>query len=78
MTETGNQSSSATGASTKKRASKVKPDGYQELETLVKEIFEGQGQSYFEWLHGQHQELVLAFNLSNKSKIASLAAKEAK
>jgi len=43
------------------------------METLVKEIFEAQGQSYFEWLYQQHQALIFEFNLENKGMIASLA-----
>jgi len=57
----------------KRRQSKAKPEGFAEMETLVKEIFEAQGQSYFEWLYQQHQALIFEFNLENKGMIASLA-----
>ncbi|MEY2373388.1 hypothetical protein [Lysinibacillus capsici] len=59
--------------SERKRQSKVKPEGFAETEALVKEIFEAQGQSYFDWLHQQHQALILEFSLENKGMIASLA-----
>ena len=59
--------------SERKRQSKVKPEGFADLEALVKDLFEAQGQSYFEWLHQQHQAQVLDFNLKNKGIIASLA-----
>ncbi|MEC1177279.1 hypothetical protein P9B03_02180 [Metasolibacillus meyeri] len=53
-----------------------KPHGYAEMESLVKEIFEGQDLSYFEWLHEQHQAFILEFSLKNKGSIASLAKKD--
>ncbi|MED4701705.1 hypothetical protein P9436_21955 [Lysinibacillus capsici] len=58
--------------SERKRQSKVKPEGFADMEALVKEIFEAQGKSYFDWLHQQHQALILEFNLENKGIIASL------
>jgi len=58
--------------SEKKRQIKAKPEGFADMEALVKEIFEAQGQSYFEWLHQQHQARILEFNLENKGIIASL------
>lgn len=57
---------------TRKR-SNAKPNGFQEFEQLAKNIIEGQGDSYFEWLHKKHQDVVLEFNLSNKKEIAELA-----
>lgn len=56
-----------------RKRQKAKPESYVEMESLVKEIFEAQGLSYFEWLHQQHQACVLDFNLKNKGSIASLA-----
>lgn len=53
-----------------------KPNGYSEMESLVKEIFDGHGLSYHEWLHEQHEKFVLEFSLKNKGSIASLAKKD--
>lgn len=50
-----------------------RPDGFQQYEDLVKDIFDGQNKSYLEWLHQKHQEEVLAFNLSNRKEVAALA-----
>lgn len=52
---------------------RAKPDSFHEFEQLAKEIIEGQGKSYYEWLHSKHQEIVLNFNLLNKKEIAELA-----
>jgi len=57
----------------KKRQSKAKPEGFTDMEALVKQIFEAQEQSYFDWLHQQHQAQIIKFNLENKGIIASLA-----
>ncbi|MGE6600144.1 hypothetical protein ACQKEY_00205 [Lysinibacillus fusiformis] len=57
----------------KKRQSKAKPEGFADMEALVKQIFEAQEQSYFDWLHQQHQAQIIKFNLENKGIIASLA-----
>ncbi|MEC1305942.1 MULTISPECIES: hypothetical protein [Lysinibacillus] len=59
--------------SERKRQSKVKPEGFADMEALVKQIFEAQEQSYFDWLHQQHQAQIIKFNLENKGIIASLA-----
>lgn len=56
-----------------KKRTNVKPDGFQEFEQLAKNIMDGQGVSYFEWVHQKHQEVVLNFNLTNKDEIAELA-----
>ncbi|TKI65260.1 hypothetical protein EYB33_00920 (plasmid) [Lysinibacillus sphaericus] len=58
---------------TDRKRLKAKPDGFVEMESLVKEIFAAQELSYFEWLHQQHQACVLDFNIKNKGSIASLA-----
>lgn len=57
----------------KKRQNKAKPEGFADMEALVKQIFEAQEQSYFDWLHQQHQAQIIKFNLENKGIIASLA-----
>lgn len=48
----------------RKRKAHVKPDGFQEFEELAKEILEGEGISYFYWLHEKHQEIILDFTLN--------------
>lgn len=63
-------------AKRKPRKSNAKPSGFREFEMLAKEILEGEDISYFEWLHKQHQEIILDFNLSNKKEIASLARED--
>lgn len=60
----------------KAKRSSTKPAGFQELEELTKDILDGQGKSYFEWLHEKHQEVVLKFNLLKKEEIAILAQEE--
>ncbi|WP_418300776.1 hypothetical protein [Lysinibacillus fusiformis] len=35
----------------KRRQSKAKPEGFADMEALVKQIFEAQDQSYFDRLH---------------------------
>lgn len=76
----GQQSSSTSNRTSSSRASRknvhVKPDGFQDVDALVKDIFEGRDKSYYEWLHQKHLEVVIEFNLSNKESIASLAMKE--
>ncbi|MEG0258573.1 MAG: hypothetical protein RR595_09460 [Lysinibacillus sp.] len=67
------QSGASSIGTTSKKRTQVKPEGFQDVESLVKNIFEGKGQSYYEWLHQKHQEVVLEFNLSHKERIASLA-----
>jgi hypothetical protein len=60
----------------KNKRGQAKPVGFKEFETLAKEILEGEGVSYFEWLHKKHQEIILNFNLSNQKEIAELAKEE--
>lgn len=50
-----------------------KPPGFNELEELAKGILDGQGKSYYEWLHQQHQQIILEFNLSKIDQITELA-----
>ncbi|MCT6922802.1 hypothetical protein [Metasolibacillus sp.] len=66
---------SSTGSKGRSKVAQ-KPNGFTEMESLVKEIFEGQDMSYHEWLHEQHQAFILEFSLKNKGSIASLAKKE--
>lgn len=60
----------------KKRKTPAKPTGFRDFETLAKGILDAEGVSYYEWLHQQHQEIILSFNLSNKKEIANLAGKD--
>lgn len=60
----------------RKRKNLIKPKGFQEFEELAKEILEGEGISYFYWLHEKHQEIILDFTLSNKKEIAELAKED--
>ncbi|WP_153061592.1 hypothetical protein [Metasolibacillus fluoroglycofenilyticus] len=71
-----NSAKSSTAKNRSKSAQRQKPNGYAEMESLVKEICDGHGLSYFQWLHEQHQAFVIDFNLKNKGSIASLAKRE--
>lgn len=57
----------------RKNISNTRPPNFRDFETLAKGILEGQGISYFEWLHEKHQGIILDFNKSNKKEIATLA-----
>lgn len=50
-----------------------KPVGFKEFETLAKEILEANDGSYYEWLHKQHQEIILNFNVHNQKQITEVA-----
>lgn len=57
--------------STKKKS--TKPSSFKEFETLAKEIVEANGCSYYDWLHKQHQEIILNFNVHNQKQITEVA-----
>lgn len=57
----------------KGRSKDKKPADFAKVEGLAKEIFEGRGLSYFEWLHEQHEIIIRDFNLENMDKIKKLA-----
>ncbi|MGJ9459949.1 hypothetical protein [Oceanobacillus sp. CF4.6] len=56
-----------------KRRQPSKPAGFKKFEALAKEIVEGNGGSYYEWLHKQHQEIILNFNVHNQKQITEVA-----
>lgn len=56
-----------------KRRKRAKPNGFKEFEVLAKEIVEANDGSYYEWLHQQHQEIILDFNINNKKRISEVA-----
>jgi len=51
----------------------TKPTGFKEFETLAKEILEANDGSYYEWLHKQHQDIILNFNVHNQKQITEVA-----
>ncbi|GAQ18436.1 taurine dioxygenase [Oceanobacillus picturae] len=51
----------------------AKPAGFKEFEALAMEIVEANGGSYYEWLHKQHQEIILNFNVHNQKQITEVA-----
>lgn len=53
----------------RKRKKPVKPEGFKEFESLAKSIIESDGQSYYEWLHEKHQEIILEANLKHQKQI---------
>lgn len=59
-----------------KKATNRRPSGFREFEALAKGILEGEGISYFDWLHEQHQKIILDFNLSKKKEVADLARED--
>jgi len=56
-----------------KKKKPAKPTGFKEFETLAKEIVEANDGSYYEWLHKQHQEIILNFNGHNRKQITEVA-----
>ncbi|UOQ83993.1 MULTISPECIES: hypothetical protein [Bacillaceae] len=60
-------------ASRSKKKKLAKPAGFKEFEALAMEIVEANGGSYYEWLHKQHQEIILNFNVHNQKQITEVA-----
>lgn len=56
-----------------KKQKPAKPMDFKEFEILAKEIVEANGESYYEWLHKQHQEIILNFNVHNRKQITEVA-----
>ena len=56
-----------------KKKKPIKPTGFKEFETLAKEILEANDGSYYEWLHKQHQVIILNFNVHNQKQITEVA-----
>lgn len=56
-----------------KKKKSAKPTGFKEFETLAKEILEANDGSYYEWLHKQHQDIILNFNVHNQKQITEVA-----
>ncbi|ASK61370.1 hypothetical protein CFK37_03875 [Virgibacillus phasianinus] len=62
--------------STKKNRKPSKPEGFKEFESLAKGIIESDGNSYFEWLHEKHQEIILEFNVQYRKQVTEVANKK--
>jgi len=60
-------------ASQSKKKKQAKPAGFKEFEALAKEIVEANEGSYYEWLHKQHQDIILNFNVHNQKQITEVA-----
>lgn len=56
-----------------KKKKLTKPAGFKEFEILAKEILEANEGSYYEWLHKQHQDIILNFNVHNQKQITEVA-----
>jgi len=56
-----------------KKKKPTKPTGFKEFETLAKEILEANDGSYYEWLHKQHQDIILNFNVQYQKQITEVA-----
>lgn len=56
-----------------KKKKSAKPAGFKEFEALAMEFVEANGGSYYEWLHKQHQEIILNFNVHNQKQITEVA-----
>jgi len=56
-----------------KKKKPTKPAGFKEFETLAKEILEANDGSYYEWLHKQHQDIILNFNVHHQTQITEVA-----
>lgn len=70
------QMDSANKATLNKRRKKpIKPEGFKEFESLAKGIIEADGASYYQWLHEQHQEIILNFNVKNHEQVTEVAKK---
>ena len=67
------QSTSLSKKSTRPKKKLTKPVGFKEFETLAKEILEANEGSYYEWLHKQHQDIILNFNVHNQKQITEVA-----
>src|SRR5699024_2951705 len=62
-------------SSSNRKRRPVKPERFKEFEALAKGIIEADGSSYYEWLHEQHQDIILNFNVSNQKQITNVAKK---
>lgn len=60
-------------ASQSKKKKPTKPTAFKEFEALAMGIVEANGDSYYEWLHKQHQEIILNFNVHNQKQITEVA-----
>ncbi|WP_373894657.1 hypothetical protein [Virgibacillus sp. CBA3643] len=60
-------------ASRTKKKKPAKPASFKEFEVLAMEIVEANDGSYYEWLHKQHQEIILNFNVHNQKQITEVA-----
>lgn len=68
-----NTTTASQKTSRSKGRKRAKPTGFKEFEVLAKEIVEANDGSYYEWLHQQHQEIILDFNINNKKRISEVA-----
>src|SRR5699024_2986018 len=68
-----NTPNAAKKPSQSKKKKPAKPTGFKEFEALAKEIVEANDGSYYEWLHKQHQEIILNFNVHNRKQITEVA-----
>ncbi|HLR69014.1 MAG TPA: hypothetical protein VK105_18170 [Virgibacillus sp.] len=66
-------STSSKKSASYKKKKLTKPAGFKEFETLAKEILGANDGSYYEWLHKQHQDIILNFNVHNQKQITEVA-----
>lgn len=50
----------------------IKPSGFGETEKLAKNLMNAKGDSYFQWLHNQHKDIILNFTLENQDKMKDI------
>ena len=67
------QPSTSSKKPTNSKKKPAKPAGFKEFETLAKEILEANDGSYYEWLHKQHQDIILNFNVQYQKQITEVA-----
>jgi len=60
----------------KRKRINTRPKDFKDFEVLAKTILENKEMSYFEWLHEQHEKLVLDFTVANQKEIAELVRKD--
>lgn len=59
----------------KKKVRNTRPSGFNDVESLAKDLLNASGVNYFEWLDEQHKKVIFERTLENKDKIVDLLMK---
>lgn len=59
----------------RKKVRNTRPSGFNDVESLAKDLLNASGINYYEWLDEQHKKVIFEETLQNKEKIVGVLMK---